>query len=128
MGDRQTPGACRSNRCLIRRPGFPGPDWRSSWGSDGCSWAAGRAVPGCGCARNAVLDMPACSGATDGYRFGSDAFRAWAQDIVDRFVGMRWEGFGDWAMHKVYVCDGDQRELPPQELHGHESGHGFWTM
>lgn len=109
-GDRQTPERVPVESLFDPPAGFPAPEaGLAEFMGFGWVFMGGRTrSPELRLLyRNAVLDMPRLlSVRADGYRFGGDAFRAWAQDIVDgRFVGMRWEGFDDWAMHKVYVCN-----------------------
>jgi hypothetical protein len=43
---------------------------------------------------------------TDRYCFGSDAFRAWAEDIENgRFDNMKPEEFNSWDMYTIYICN-----------------------
>jgi hypothetical protein len=57
--------------------------------------------------RNAITDLPRLLATkTEGYCFGAEAFRAWADEIESgkKFDGMKPEDFKDWWMYSVYVC------------------------
>jgi len=57
--------------------------------------------------RDVVMDMPRLLRTrTEGYCFGADAFRAWADKIESGgFDDMRPEDFDQWEMYNVYVCN-----------------------
>lgn len=57
--------------------------------------------------RKTVMDMPRLlSVQTEGYCFGAEAFRAWADSIEKgHFDEITPAEYDDWALHKIYVCN-----------------------
>ncbi|MDR2525198.1 MAG: hypothetical protein LBC83_03230 [Oscillospiraceae bacterium] len=57
--------------------------------------------------RDTIVELPSLlTMKNDKFRFGAEAFRAWAADIENgRFDGMKPEDFDGWAMYQTYVCN-----------------------
>ena len=56
--------------------------------------------------RDAIRNLPKLlTTKTEGYCFGAEAFRAWADEIEGgKFAGMKQEEFNDWCNYTCYVC------------------------